>query len=156
MYILLAFSFLHKLVCAMDDSWPERPLWLHIMYSSTINRGTWQVPLSSQESASGTVWVWCSTVLYSACQVWKRQRYSLALWPIKQLFELLFCCGLFLLQESIVALSHTPAIGLRQRGTQGTTRGWLQVLPVVTAGSETEKKKKMLTCNSNKDPDVHL
>lgn len=84
----------------------------------------------------------CFTLL--CCPVWGRWTDSVALWSVKQMLELFLRGGLFLLHEISVALGDTPAIRSRQGRTQGTTRGWLQVLPVPTAGSEWNKTTKRL------------
>lgn len=84
-------------------------------------------------------------LLDSAMQVWGWSADSMGLWPVEQLLELILCGGLFLLHEGTVALGDTPAIRLRQGSANWATRGWLQVLPVVTTGSERDKTIRMFT-----------
>lgn len=103
----------------------------------------------SQWGFSPWHYVYCSTLvtsttavcLSSAATCERRQTESMALWPVKQLFELVLRSCLFLLQEIIVALSNTPAIRDRHGRTLGTTRGWLQVLPVFTTCSTRDNKQ---------------
>lgn len=62
----------------------------------------------------------------------------------KESLQLLLGGGLLLLHQVIVAFGDTPAIRFGHRGAEGTARGRLQLLPVVTTGP-TERNKLNLT-----------
>lgn len=62
----------------------------------------------------------------------------------KESLQLLLGGGLLLLHQVIVAFGDTPSIRFGHRGAEGTARGRLQLLPVVTTGP-TERNKLNLT-----------
>lgn len=134
-------------ILTWSNSYIETPLWLHIKYSFTVSLKWRIVPQGFygwQNHCAASVAARHLCLAQLRFQVWRNPSDSVVHWPLEQLLELCLGRGLFLLQEISVAFGDTPAVGGRHGGTQGTTGSRLQVLPVVTTGSEWDTKARIL------------